>query len=121
PRSSELGERVVELLKESGFKHVKEDKSVVLTMVHGSMQALAPLRKEGFSLLGLEVQLTTEDAWSEHAKPPSWASEFIDWLNKAILEGRYEDVNHYEERAPHAKLAHPWPDHFYPLHVAMGA
>lgn len=34
---------------------------------------------------------------------------------------RYEDINHYEEKAPHARRAHPWPDHFYPLHVAIGA
>lgn len=34
---------------------------------------------------------------------------------------RYEDINHYEEKAPYAKTAHPWPEHFYPLHVAMGA
>ena len=34
---------------------------------------------------------------------------------------RYEDVKKYEEKAPHAKTAHPRPDHFYPLHVAMGA
>lgn len=30
-------------------------------------------------------------------------------------------MNHFYEKAPHAKMAHPWPDHFYPLHVAMGA
>lgn len=34
---------------------------------------------------------------------------------------RHEDVNKYEERAPNAKLAHPHPDHFHPLHVALGA
>jgi hypothetical protein len=34
---------------------------------------------------------------------------------------RFEDVNHYDSRAPYGKMAHPWPDHFYPLHVAMGA
>ncbi|KAM1892353.1 hypothetical protein FF1_035577 [Malus domestica] len=39
----------------------------------------------------------------------------------ALLEGRYEDVNKYVEKAPHAKMAHPWPDHLYPLHVAVGA
>jgi len=30
-------------------------------------------------------------------------------------------VNEYEEKAPYAKMAHPYPDHFLPLHVAMGA
>lgn len=30
-------------------------------------------------------------------------------------------MNHYDSRAPYGKKAHPWPDHFYPLHVAMGA
>lgn len=34
---------------------------------------------------------------------------------------RYDDINHYEKKAPHAKTAHPWPEHFYPLHVAIGA
>jgi len=38
-----------------------------------------------------------------------------------ICSYRYEDVNHYEQKAPHAKKAHPFPDHFYPLHVAIGA
>ncbi|KAL5993347.1 hypothetical protein ACLOJK_014271 [Asimina triloba] len=39
------------------------------------------------------------------------------WRN----EPGHDDVNHYDERAPHAKKAHPWPDHLYPLHVALGA
>jgi hypothetical protein len=30
-------------------------------------------------------------------------------------------VNGYEEKAPYTKVAQPWPDHFYPLHVALGA
>ena len=34
---------------------------------------------------------------------------------------RYEDVKQYEEKAPYGKMAHPRPDHFYPLHVALGA
>ncbi|XP_057782696.1 4,5-DOPA dioxygenase extradiol-like [Salvia miltiorrhiza] len=50
-----------------------------------------------------------------------WAQDFDSWIKEALAEGRYEDVNRYEEMAPNAKMAHPWPDHFYPLHVAMGA
>ncbi|KAL8501525.1 hypothetical protein ACS0TY_020882 [Phlomoides rotata] len=40
---------------------------------------------------------------------------------EALLEGRYADVNEYAEKALHAQKAHPSPDHFYPLHVALGA
>ena len=35
--------------------------------------------------------------------------------------GRYDDVNRYDERAPYGKVAHPSPEHFHPLHVALGA
>ncbi|KAJ0040615.1 hypothetical protein Pint_27572 [Pistacia integerrima] len=85
-------------------------------------KALAPLREEGVLIFGsgsavhnLRVLQFGSDAI------PTWASEFDTWLKDSLLEGRYEDVNHYEDKAPHAKMAHPWPDHFYPLHVAMGA
>ncbi|CBI33304.3 unnamed protein product, partial [Vitis vinifera] len=51
-----------------------------------------------------------------------WAyDQFDTWLKEALLDGRYEDINHYEEKAPHAREAHPWLEHFYPLHVAMGS
>ncbi|GAA0142765.1 hypothetical protein LIER_03590 [Lithospermum erythrorhizon] len=50
-----------------------------------------------------------------------WALDFDNWLKEALLNGRYEDINDYEHKAPSAKLSHPWPEHFYPLHVAMGA
>ncbi|KAK6923635.1 Extradiol ring-cleavage dioxygenase, class III enzyme, subunit B [Dillenia turbinata] len=152
PGAPELGERVVELLKESGFKHVEEDRKRGLD--HGAWiplmlmypeanipvcqlsiqlsgdgtyhynlgKALAPLREEGVLIVGSgSATHNMSNIGPKNAQPPSWASEFVDWLNKAILEGRYEDVNHYDEKAPHAKVAHPWPDHFYPLNVAMGA
>ncbi|KAF9606115.1 hypothetical protein IFM89_023138 [Coptis chinensis] len=40
---------------------------------------------------------------------------------KAGLFCRYKDVNHYEKKAPYGKKAHPHPDHFYPLYVALRA
>ncbi|KAK4406190.1 4,5-DOPA dioxygenase extradiol [Sesamum angolense] len=43
-----------------------------------------------------------------------WAYEFDNWIKEALLEGRYEDVNEYEEKAPYARVAHPRPDHFTP-------
>ncbi|KAK6162185.1 hypothetical protein DH2020_002026 [Rehmannia glutinosa] len=85
-------------------------------------KALAPLKKEGVLIVGsgsavhnLRTLQNVKDSVA------SWAAEFNDWLKESLLSGRYEDVNNYEEKAPFAKLAHPWPDHFYPLHVAMGA
>ncbi|KAL6997710.1 hypothetical protein U1Q18_007836 [Sarracenia purpurea var. burkii] len=86
-------------------------------------KALAPLREEGVLIIGSgsathNLRVLRE---SKGGSVDSWALEFDTWLKDSLLAGRFEDVNLYEEKAPHAKMAHPWPDHFYPLHVAMGA
>ncbi|XP_026458834.1 uncharacterized protein LOC113359410 [Papaver somniferum] len=41
--------------------------------------------------------------------------------SEGVEKKRHEDINHYEEKAPRAKMVHPWPEHFYLLHVALGA
>lgn len=85
-------------------------------------KALAPLRDEGVLIMGsgsATHNLRFIRIGSDQVFP--WAHEFDTWLKEALLDGRYEDVNHYAEKAPHATTAHPWPDHFYPLHVALGA
>ncbi|KAL5539189.1 hypothetical protein UlMin_044346 [Ulmus minor] len=87
-------------------------------------KALAPLKDEGVLIIGSgsathNLRLLKETFNS--TTPPSWALEFDTWLKNTLIQGKYEDVNKYEEKAPHGKVAHPWPDHFYPLHVAMGA
>ncbi|KAL7123614.1 hypothetical protein ACP275_01G116400 [Erythranthe tilingii] len=86
-------------------------------------RALSPLKKQGVLILGsgsathnLRTMQNVDDD-----SVASWAAEFNNWLKQSLLTGRYEDVNKYEEKAPFAKLAHPRPDHLYPLHVAMGA
>ncbi|KAL7153806.1 hypothetical protein ABFS83_04G193100 [Erythranthe nasuta] len=86
-------------------------------------QALAPLKDDGVLIVGSGAathNLRKIGRGSGDAVAP-WADEFDTWIKDALLEGRYDDVNDYEKKAPHAKVAHPWPDHFYPLHVAMGA
>ncbi|PIN22817.1 Stizolobate synthase [Handroanthus impetiginosus] len=89
---------------------------------HNMGKALAPLKKEGVLIIGsgsathnLRIRQSINDSVA------SWAAEFNDWLKESLLSGRHEDVNKYEEKAPFAKVAHPLPEHFYPLHVAMGA
>jgi len=85
-------------------------------------RALAPLREEGVLVLGSgSATHNLRKMGPMDAPVPQWAAEFDTWLKDALLSGRYDDVNRYEEKAPHAKVAHPWPDHFYPLHVALGA
>ncbi|KAI5323738.1 hypothetical protein PRUPE_6G161400 [Prunus persica] len=91
-------------------------------------RALAPLKNEGVLVVGsgsathnLRALREIRGGGGGAGSIVPWALEFDTWLKDALLEGRYEDVNQYEEKAPYAKMAHPWPDHFYPLHVATGA
>ncbi|KAJ4829304.1 hypothetical protein Tsubulata_001010 [Turnera subulata] len=130
PGSPDLARRVKQLLLSSpGLTDtVVEDKErgvdhgawVPLMLMIG--QALGPLREEGVLILGSGSAVHNLRALLPDGSPvPSWASEFDTWLRDALLEGRYEEVVEYEVKAPHAKKAHPWRDHFYPLHVAMGA
>ncbi|XP_047053250.1 extradiol ring-cleavage dioxygenase-like [Lolium rigidum] len=87
-------------------------------------KALAPLRAEGVLILGsgsATHNISKMDAGSRSAPVPQWASDFDTWLTDSLLHGRYDDVNRYDENAPYAKVAHPTPEHFYPLHIAVGA
>ncbi|KAJ8493468.1 hypothetical protein OPV22_015189 [Ensete ventricosum] len=85
-------------------------------------KALASLRDEGVLIIGsgsATHNLRIMNWESQHVE--KWALDFDTWLTESLINGRYDDVNNYEEKAPNAKKAHPWPDHFYPLHVALGA
>ncbi|RZS24437.1 hypothetical protein BHM03_00057525 [Ensete ventricosum] len=88
-------------------------------------KALAPLKEEGVLLIGSGSATHNLRAIGRDGAPPaSWAVDFDNWLTDALLNGRcdmYIYVNDYLVKAPYAKMAHPWPDHFYPLHVALGA
>uniref|UniRef100_A0A0C9QLF7 TSA: Wollemia nobilis Ref_Wollemi_Transcript_28368_1092 transcribed RNA sequence n=1 Tax=Wollemia nobilis TaxID=56998 RepID=A0A0C9QLF7_9CONI len=85
-------------------------------------RALAPLRAEGVLIIGsgsaTHNLMTLRDP---SALPPARAKAFDGWLTEALINGRYDEVNNFEEKAPYARQAHPEPDHFYPLHVALGA
>lgn len=151
PGAPHLARRVKELLKGSGFSRVDEDSKrgldhgawVPLMLMYPEAdipvcqlsvqskkdgtyhynlgKALAPLKDEGVLVMGSGSAVHNLGAIQQTTSIAPWALEFDNWLKDALLEGRYEDVNHYEQKAPHAKKAQPWPDHFYPLHVAIGA
>ncbi|KAK9673248.1 hypothetical protein RND81_12G155600 [Saponaria officinalis] len=85
-------------------------------------RALAPLKEEGVLIIGSgSATHNLRDIHRNSNGVATWAEEFDSWLENALTSGRYQDVNEYQNKAPNAKRAHPWPDHIYPLHVAVGA
>lgn len=85
-------------------------------------RALAPLREEGVLIIGSgNATHNLREMGPDGSPAPGWALEFDNWLKESLLNGRHEDVCQYEKKAPYGKKAHPWPEHFYPLHVALGA
>lgn len=85
-------------------------------------KALAPLMNEGVLIFGSgSATHNLRKLQRDGPTPAVWASEFDNWLEDSLVNQRYEDVNEWDKKAPNAKMAHPWPDHFYPLHVAIGA
>jgi len=88
-------------------------------------EAIAPLREEGVLVIGSggavhplgdpSVEL------GEGAPTGDWAIAFNDWLNRAVADGDRAALIRYRELAPSAVHAQPYPDHFMPLLVALGA
>jgi len=87
--------------------------------------AIAPLREEGILILGSGGAVhplgdpTVE--LGEGEETGDWAVAFNTWLNRAVEAGDRSALVHYRELAPAAVHAQPYPDHFMPLLVALGA
>uniref|UniRef100_A0A803M442 stizolobate synthase n=1 Tax=Chenopodium quinoa TaxID=63459 RepID=A0A803M442_CHEQI len=85
-------------------------------------RALAPLRDESVLIIGSgSATHPLDETPHYHGGVAPWAAEFDSWLDTALTNGRIEEVNTYETKAPNWELAHPFPEHFYPLHVVVGA
>lgn len=89
-------------------------------------RALVPLREEGVLILasGSFTHDLSEFRPSRTTVPtgePDWVSEFADWMDQALVEGRTCDLIGYRSRAPHAARNHPTDEHLLPLFVALGA
>jgi 4,5-DOPA dioxygenase extradiol len=50
-----------------------------------------------------------------------WAIEFDNWLTDAVTHGDEHLITKYRQLAPYPERAHPYPDHYMPLVVALGA
>ncbi|CAL9154101.1 unnamed protein product [Musa hybrid cultivar] len=85
-------------------------------------KALTPLRDEGVLIIGSgSATHNLSIALLDDGPIEKWALDFDTWLKESLINKRHDDLNNYEEKAPDARMAHPSPEHLYPLHVALGA
>ncbi|MBF0171107.1 MAG: dioxygenase [Nitrospinae bacterium] len=85
-------------------------------------RALAPLRERGVMIVasgGATHNLGEVDPAG--GTPPDWAVAFDRWLAERLEAGDVDGLVDWERSAPHAMTAHPTPEHFVPLLVAVGA
>jgi 4,5-DOPA dioxygenase extradiol len=87
--------------------------------------AIARLRHEGVLVIGSGGAVhplgDPAVALGDGLPTDAWAVGFNEWLNHAVTTGDRSGLIRYRELAPAAVHAHPYPDHFMPLLVAMGA
>ncbi len=84
-------------------------------------RALAPLASEGVLIVGsgsLTHNLHALRFGMEQDEP---SAEFARWVRESVARGDRERVLRALELAPHARRAHPTPEHYLPLPVAAGA
>ena len=89
-------------------------------------QALQPLRAEGVLIVGsggathnLRAFFTSRPSLG--TPPPSWVSDFAEWLAGRIEAGDHDAVLAAVQAGPHGRENHPTMDHILPLFVALGA
>lgn len=83
-------------------------------------QALQSLREENVLILASGTAVHNLSALSSSSETPSWAINFDKWLSSAVASGNANRLLEFEN-IPEAKMAHPTPEHFLPLFVALGA
>ena len=84
-------------------------------------RALAPLAAEGVLIVGsgsLTHNLHVLRFGQEQDEP---SVEFARWIREAVARGDRERVLRALDLAPHARRAHPTPEHYLPLPIAAGA
>jgi len=88
-------------------------------------RSLAPLRDEGVLILGSGFSTHNARGVDLNApssvRPPTWSSEFDDWLDRTLTTGDIDTLIDFQNKAPAASMAHPRTEHFAPLFVALGA
>lgn len=98
------------------------DANASAAQLHEIGSRLAPLRSEGVLILGsgnVVHNLSLMDMSMNGGYP--WAVEFDDYIAKAILEKRADDVVSYQQAGSSVHRAFRTREHFDPLLVVIGA
>lgn len=83
---------------------------------------LRPLRKEGVLILASGSVTHNLRALSRNeTTPDAWAQDYEDWFINAINNNDHNDLLNAKTQALHYHQAHPSPEHWLPLYVALGA
>jgi 4,5-DOPA dioxygenase extradiol len=87
-------------------------------------RALAPLAAEGVLVIGsgsLTHDLRRFRGQGVDAPEAADVTQFADWFDAALSQGRTADLLAYRRLAPYAAQQHPTEEHLLPLYVALGA
>lgn len=86
--------------------------------------ALAPLREEGYFILGsgnITHNLRAVDFSARYGEPWEWAKDFDEWTRERLEARDLEGLSRWQQEAPEPHRAHPTDDHFTPLLAAFSA
>lgn len=87
-------------------------------------RALQGLQRAGVLIIGSGHMTHNLRDWiwrAGNSNIEQYAQEFRDWVDARVQTGNIDELLNWQARAPHAGRAHPTPDHFLPLFVALGA
>ena len=84
-------------------------------------KALAPLAAEGVLIVGSGSLTHNIHALRFGTTEDGPSAEFARWVRESVARGERERVIRALEIAPHARRAHPTPEHYLPLPIAAGA
>ncbi len=87
-------------------------------------RALTPLRDEGVLMVGSGHLTHNLRDWMMargQTAPLPYAKQFQAWVFEQLMHHRVDALTQYQTLAPEALRAHPTPEHFLPLFVALGA
>ncbi len=83
---------------------------------------LAPLRREGFLILGTGAATHNLGAFEEHRQDvPDWVADYDRWLQERLLARDKDALIEPRFIQPLFRKNHPTNDHYAPLLVALGA